>query len=55
MVVTIAGITAKCETNCDFEWIDSQTPTVDSIDTSNIKLKEITSVIEKYIFIIFSR
>ena len=54
MVVTIAGITAKCETNCDFEWIDSQTPTVDSIDTSNIKLKETKSKIVNNFFL-FSR
>lgn len=34
VTVTIAGIEAQCTGNCDFDWLDSQTPQVTSIDTS---------------------
>ena len=42
IAVTIAGILASCVGNCDYDWSDSQTPQVNSIDTSNHNLITIT-------------
>ena len=33
--VSINNILAKCESNCDFEWLESSTPNVNSIDKTN--------------------
>ncbi|CAF0710276.1 unnamed protein product [Brachionus calyciflorus] len=35
VVVSINNIPVKCSNSCDFEWVDSSTPVVNSIDTSN--------------------
>ncbi len=38
VVLTINNIVSKCSGSCDFEWIDSVTPNVETIDTSIIGL-----------------
>lgn len=42
ITVSINNITSLCANSCDFEWLTSATPIVNSIDTTNLNSIQIT-------------